>query len=237
MEYNTAKTRLRFPEYGRCVQEMIDTAKALPDPAERQATVEAVVRLMHQMHPANKGQEDFREKIWKHIFAMADYHLDVTPPPGIDISPEARQVRPGPVSYPPTTRRMRHYGYNVGSLIKKCIEMPEGPKKDAFTETIAAYMKLAYKTWNREHFVSDEVVKDDLITLSDGLLRLENHGSLDILANQLGLADLRGGSASKGSRGGRSRGGRSRGGGGNGNGGNGNGGNNMGGVGRGRRRK
>jgi hypothetical protein len=44
-------------------------------------------------------------------------------------------------------------------------------------------MKLAYKTWNREHYVSDDVVKDDLEILSDGQLELhEGHSSLDILA-------------------------------------------------------
>ena len=31
MEYNTAKPRLRFPEYGRSVQAMIDVAKTIAD--------------------------------------------------------------------------------------------------------------------------------------------------------------------------------------------------------------
>ena len=61
--------------------------------------------------------------------------------------------------------------------------MPEGPKKEGFVEVIASYMKLAYKTWNREHYVSDDVVKDDLEILSDSQLELhEGHSSLDILA-------------------------------------------------------
>ena len=186
MDYNTTKAKLRFPEYGRSVQGMIEAAKAIADDRERQATVESIVQLMFQMHPLAKSQEDIKVKIWKNVFAMADYQLNVTPPRGVDVSPEAAQAKPKQMNYPPTTRRMRHYGYNVGSLIQKCVDMPDGPKKEEFTETIAAYMKLAYKTWNREHYVSDEVVKDDLEILSNGKLRLENHGSLDILADQAG---------------------------------------------------
>ncbi len=186
LEYNTTKDHLFYPEYGRSVQDMLIAAKTVADPRERQATVEQIIRLMYMMLPGPKNFEDYREKLWKHAFRITNYELEVQPPAGVDISPEAARIRPGRVTYPVVTRRLRHYGHNVGSMIKKCIEMPDGPKKDAFTEIIASYMKLAFKTWNREHYVTDDVVKIDLITLSDGQLRLDDgHGSLDILANQI----------------------------------------------------
>ena len=37
---------------------------------------------------------------------------------------------------------------------------------------IAAYMKLAYRTWNREHFVSDDVIKQDLFKMSGGKIQI-----------------------------------------------------------------
>jgi hypothetical protein len=207
MDYNTTKTKLLFPEYGRMVQQMVDHAKTIVDDKERQATAQSIVHLMFQMNQQARSQEDMRVKIWKNLFAMSNFEINVQAPAGIDVSPEAAFIKPGKIVYPPITRRMRHYGYNVGALIQKCVEMPDGPKKEAFTETIAAYMKLAYKTWNREHYVSDQVVKDDLETLSDGKLVLENHGSLDILANQAG-SDPRTPKSKIGTRGGRgSRGG------------------------------
>ena len=68
--------------------------------------------------------------------------------------------------------------------------MPDGPKKEGFVEVIASYMKLAYKTWNREHYVSDDIVKEDLEILSDGQLALhEGHDSLDKLAAGAGKHD------------------------------------------------
>jgi hypothetical protein len=45
--------------------------------------------------------------------------------------------------------------------------------------TIASYMKLAYKTWNRENYVSDESIKNDLATISKGMLSVEEGASLD----------------------------------------------------------
>ena len=61
--------------------------------------------------------------------------------------------------------------------------MPDGPKKEGLVEVIASYMKLAYKTWNKEHYVSDDIVKEDLVLLSDGQLELhEGHNSLDTLS-------------------------------------------------------
>ena len=184
IEYNTEKEIIRFPEYGRVIQEMLEYAKTIEERTKRQKTVEYVIGLMQLLNPAgNRSMEDYREKLWNHAFAIAGYDLDVTPPAGITIRREDEKHVVERTPYPPTTNRLRHYGYNVQTLIKKAIEMPEGPKKEGFVEVIASYMKLAYKTWNKEHYVSDDVIKDDLEILSDGQLELhEGHSSLDILA-------------------------------------------------------
>lgn len=191
IEYNTEKEDIRYPEYGRGIQEMLQYAKSIPEPQKRQKTVEAIIGLMQQLNPAaSRNLEDYREKLWNHAYAIAGYDLDVTPPPGITLRREEDKARAEKMTYPPTAQRLRHYGYNVQTLIKKAIEMPEGPKKEGFVEVIASYMKLAYKTWNREHYVSDDVVKDDLEILSDGQLELhEGHSSLDILASSASKKD------------------------------------------------
>ena len=61
--------------------------------------------------------------------------------------------------------------------------MEDGPVKEGFVQTIGSYMKLAYKTWNREHYVNDEIIKGDLETLSGGKLTLEDNSRIDGLAN------------------------------------------------------
>ena len=191
IEYNTERDDVRFPEYGRTIQQMLEYAKTIEEPEKRQKMVEAIIGLMQQLNPAgNRNMDDYREKLWNHALAIVGYDMDIQAPSGINIRKEEDRIRASRLDYPPTTQRLRHYGYNVQTLIKKAIEMPDGPKKEGFVEVIASYMKLAYKTWNREHYVSDDVVKDDLEILSDGKLELhEGHSSLDILAHSASKRD------------------------------------------------
>ncbi|HMX39771.1 MAG TPA: DUF4290 domain-containing protein [Saprospiraceae bacterium] len=239
IEYNTERPDIRFPEYGRTIQEMLLVAKGIQERPKRQKTVEAIIQLMQLLNPVgNRNIEDYREKLWNHAFAIADYGLDVTPPPGITIVREDERPRAEPLGYPITATRFRHYGHGVQSLMQKAIEMPDGPKKEGFVEVIASYMKLAYKTWNKEHYVSDDIVREDLEILSDGQLSLhEGHSSLDTLAANAGKLEQRG--TSRGGR--RKRGGGGGGGGSrhkrNGNMGNNSGGGNAGNSGGGNRRK
>ncbi len=168
---------------------MIQHAKTLESPQQRQATVESIVGLMITLSPSNpnRNMDDFREKLWNHVFAIAGPGLDVKPPPGIAIVKEEDRPKPEPLGYPASSTRKRHYGSSVHQLIQKAIEMPEGTKREGFVEVIASYMKLAYKTWNKEHYVSDDIVKEDLEILSNGLLSLhEGHDSLDKLAAGVG---------------------------------------------------
>ncbi len=216
IEYNTERPGIRFPEYGRSIQEMIQHAITLESPQKRQKTVESIVGLMIQLGPqGNRNMDDYREKLWNHVFALANYELDVTPPPGIVIRREEDRPKPEPLGYLNSATRMRHYGNSVHALIQKAIEMPDGPKKEGFVEVIASYMKLAYKPWNKEHYVSDDIVKEDLEILSDGQLSLhEGHDSLDKLAAGAGKLDNRNRTNNGGNGGGgRRRGGRNRGGG------------------------
>jgi Domain of unknown function (DUF4290) len=185
IEYNTERALIQFPEYGRSIQEMIQHAKTIESAPLRQKTVEAIVGLMITLSPnnPNRNMDDFKEKLWNHVFAIGNYELDVQPPAGIAIIPEAERPKPEPLGYPASSTRMRHYGSSVHALIQKAIELPEGSKREGFVEVIASYMKLAYKTWNKEHYVSDDIVKEDLEILSNGQLVLhEGHDSLDKLA-------------------------------------------------------
>ena len=184
MEYNSQREHLIIPEYGRNVQNLIAHAKGIENPELRQAFTEKVVELMMQMHPQNKNLEDYRDKIWLHLFRIANYELEVSPPEGVTIpSEEELSKRPDHVGYPRHGTKYRHYGYNVQNLIDKALEMEPGPVRQGFVEAIGSYMKLAYKTWNKEPYVSDEVILGDLDSLSNGQLSLGENVSLDNLGS------------------------------------------------------
>ena len=180
MEYNSQRELLIIPEYGRNVQRLILHGKDIEDPEERQEFIEKVVLLMQQMHPQNRNIEDYKERLWKHVFRIAEYDLDVSPPSGIIPTPEDYKKKPEKIAYPSSEAKFRHYGNNVQQLINKALEMEESPKLQGFIKVIGSYMKLAYKTWNREHFVSDEVIRENLLTLSNGKLTLPEDTSIDL---------------------------------------------------------
>ncbi len=183
MEYNSDRELLIMPEYGRNVQLLVNHAKTIEDPEYRQAFVERLIELMYQMNPQNKNVEDYRVKLWKHVFQIAKFDLDVVPLLGEIPTEEDARKRPERVNYPHNDTRFRHYGHNVQKLIEKALQMEEGPIREGFLNVIGSYMKLAYKTWLREHYVSDDLIKEDLTLLSGGKLAVQDDTSLDNLAN------------------------------------------------------
>jgi len=183
MEYNSQRAELIIPEYGRNIQSLIRHARTIEDRAHRQAYVEKIINLMMQMHPQNRNADDYRDRLWKHLFHIAEYDIDVTPPGGVLPRPEDAKKKPEKVPYPRSEARFRHYGNHVQHLIEKALAMEKGNKREGLGSVIGSYMKLAYRTWNKEHYVSDEVIKTDLLTLSNGLLVLHDDASIDGLAS------------------------------------------------------
>ena len=124
MVYNSSREKLIIPEYGRNIQKLIDYAKAIEDDEYRQVFVERIVDLMMQMHPQNKNLDDYREKLWKHVFRISSYDLNVTTPSGKQPQPEDRLKKPQKVEYPSSQAKFRHYGNNVQQLIAKAQGKP-----------------------------------------------------------------------------------------------------------------
>jgi hypothetical protein len=160
---------------------LIKHALTIEDPEYRQAFVEEIIELMLQMSPQNRIFEEQRLKLWHHVFRITNYEIDVMPPNGEKPQPEDRFIQPERVKYPEITATYRHYGHNVQKLIRKALAMEEGPKREGFVAVIGSYMKLAYKTWIKEHYVSDEIIKSDLEKLSAGKLQLPEGIFLDNL--------------------------------------------------------
>jgi hypothetical protein len=183
MAYNTQLEFLIMPEYGRNVQQLVRYAQTIEKDDYRQAFCEEIVNLIQQLYPQSKSIEDYREKLWKHLFQIAKYKLNAKTPSGEIPRPEDARKKPEPIPYPVIDTRYRHYGNNVQVLIRKAIEMEPGPIKQGFVNTIGSYMKLAYRTWNKEHYISDEIIKTDLAHLSGGKLTLEEDSRIDGLSN------------------------------------------------------
>lgn len=182
LEYNTGRDNLTISEHGRHVQKLIAYAKSIQKDDYRQAFVESIIDLMEQMNPQNKNVKEYRERLWKHLFRIADYDIKVTPPEGLAVGKDEQLVTKEKLEYPQSEFRFRHYGHYIQNLIKKAIAMEDLEKKGEFVKVIAFYMKLAYRTWNHDDYVNDVTIKSDLKMMSKGLLTLDDDHVIDTKA-------------------------------------------------------
>ncbi|MBN2347895.1 MAG: DUF4290 domain-containing protein [Bacteroidales bacterium] len=167
-DYNTRRSKLVLPEYGRNIQKMVDYIKEQDDREERNRLARALISIMGNMNPHLRDVVDFKHKLWDHLAIMANFDLDIdylyeVPEPSI------LTEKPKSVAYGTHTIRYKHYGKIIEYLIDEAVKFPEGPEKEQLIKTIANHMKKSYLTWNRE-IVSDEIILQDLKELSKGKL-------------------------------------------------------------------
>lgn len=169
MNYNSAKPKLIMPEYGRHIQEMVEYVKTIEDPEKRQKNAETIIELMGILNPHLKNVEDFRHKLWDHLFTIANFDLDVKSPYPIPTREDIFR-KPEKIPYPKPGKTHRHLGKNILTLIDKACNETYEEKREALTRLIAYYMKLAYNNWHRE-IVHDEMIRDEIEVLSNGRLQ------------------------------------------------------------------
>jgi hypothetical protein len=181
MNYNTSRPDIIIPEYGRNIQLLIEHAKIVEDKEERQLFVETIVELIQQLYPQSRNIDDYVAKLWSHVFRIADYDLDVVPPCEI-LSKEDAYKRPDPLPYPGNRIKYRHYGKNIQEMMRKAAEMEDEEKKEDYVQVIGSYMKMSYNTWNQNN-VSDEMIRKNLVEISNGTLELDEDTDIDNLIN------------------------------------------------------
>lgn len=183
--YNSEKEKLIISEYGRNIQNLIKHAQTIEDQKEQQAFVEEIVELMKKMKIGNKKSPEYKEKIWMHVYKIANFNLKAIPPNGIIPEPKPKDFKPGKLEYPTTEKHYRHYGHFIHSLMEKAIAMEEGEKREQFIALIGAYMKLAYKTWSLDAYVNDRTIKHDLEKMTQGKLVYPEGYSMDLLLDKI----------------------------------------------------
>lgn len=171
MEYNTQRPELIISEYGRNIQRMVDHALQLETREERTKAAHAIVNAMVVLNPQIKEYNDYRLKLWDHLFIMSDYKLDCDSPYPMP-SPEKRTPKPEKVPYPTYNIKYRHYGTIVIKMIEEACKLEDGPAKDQVALMIANFMKQSYVNYNRDN-VNDEVIIEQLRKISNGKINLQ----------------------------------------------------------------
>ncbi len=172
LEYNSERSKLIIPEYGRHLQKMVEHTVAIEDDKERNKVAKSIIAIMGNMNPHLRDVPDFQHKLWDQIFIISDFKLDVDSP-FPKPSRELLAAHPTPMGYPQNFPKYRFYGNNIKRMIDEAVKMDEGQLKEALVLAIANHMKKSYLNWNRET-VDDDVIFDHLKELSGGTLNLKN---------------------------------------------------------------
>ena len=115
--YNYTRRKLYLPEYGRHIQEMIDSLLAIEDRRERNRQARAVIAVMGNLNPLLRDTADFTHKLWDHLFIMSDFQLDVDSPfpqpsrQELTVAPHRMPYSQGRIAY-------KHYGKYVERMIR-----------------------------------------------------------------------------------------------------------------------
>ncbi len=169
MRYNTQKTKLTMPEYGRNIQNMVNHCVGIEDPQERKVCAYSLIDVMGNMFPHLRDVNNFKHILWDHLAIMSDFKLDIEYPYEV-IKKEELYSAPGKIEYSRPTMKYRHYGKIMERIIDIATKMEDDDKKMQLMKMIASQMKKSYVQWNKD--VDDQKIYEDLSDLSGGKLKL-----------------------------------------------------------------
>lgn len=171
LQYNSERTPLVIPEYGRHMHVMVDQLLATEDREERNNKAKAIIGVMGNLNPHLRDVPDFQHKLWDQLFIMSNFELDVDSPFERP-NKENLEQGPEPLAYPQSFPKYRFYGNNLKSMIDVALGWEDGEMKEALVYNIANHMKKCFLNWNKDT-VDDQVIFDHLTELSNGKLKVK----------------------------------------------------------------
>jgi hypothetical protein len=172
LEYNSERSHLIIPEYGRHLQKLIDQATEIEEREERNKAAKYIISVMGSLNPHLRDVLDFQHKLWDQLFIMSDFKLDVDSPYPIP-SKDILTQKPDRLKYPQNFPKYRFYGNNIKYMIDVANSWEESDLKNALVLVIANHMKKSYLSWNKDT-VTDEIIFQHLFELSDGKIDLKS---------------------------------------------------------------
>ncbi len=157
--YNYTRRKLYLPEYGRHIHEMVDSLLQIEDRAERTRQAKAVIAVMGNLNPTLRDTEDFKHKLWDHLFIMSDFKLEVDSP----YSQPSRQdltIVPQKLPYPQTRITFKHYGKYAQRFIRSIARENNSERVAGEVMNIARYLRTKSYEFNCEHPNNDSIIRD-----------------------------------------------------------------------------
>jgi hypothetical protein len=176
MDYNSERPDLVIPEYGRNIQRMVEYAVSIKSKELRNQVAVAIINVMGQLFPHLRDEENYKHKLWDHIFIMSGFELDVDSPYPKP-SPQQFQDKPATIEYPSNDIKFGHYGKILEQTLKTLVNFPDGEDKDRLIVDLANMMKRMYIT-GAESTISDEAIIRQIKEFSGGKIEWKEEWTL-----------------------------------------------------------
>ena len=161
---------MQIPEYGRNVQKMVDFAITIEDRATRNKVAVAIINVMGELNKHLRDEEDYKHKLWTHLFIISDFQLDVDSPYPLP-SREKLAEKPEKVAYPVKDIQFGHYGKTVEDMITIAANKEPSEEREALIKIIAELMKRFHLAYNTDS-IDDEIISQHLKRISKGKIIL-----------------------------------------------------------------
>lgn len=163
--------------YGNNVLSMVGQLKAIEDRGKRSEQALAVIKTMEILNPQVRTQGNYEQKLWDHLFILADCDLDIDSPYPC---PTAADFETKPLTIPMKDTKIKatHYGRNIERIINLLCDEPDSDTKTEMIRSLAIYMRQQYLIWNKDN-VADETIFQDIEKLSDYRLKVPEGISLE----------------------------------------------------------
>ena len=165
------KHELLQREYGQTTFQLIQGLREVEDKAERTRRATQIVQLIFRLQPSLRDQPNSQEKVWNHLYEMADEDLDIDAPFELKGLKELNQ-HPKPLAYPEKNLKLRAYGRGVELMVEKALTLEDATEREQATITIGRTMKFLYRSHNKEN-AKDVTILKHLKDLSGGQLTLD----------------------------------------------------------------
>lgn len=157
--YNYTRRKLYLPEYGRHIHEMVDSLLEIEDRQERTRQAKAVIAVMGNLNTTLRDTEDFKHKLWDHLFIMSDFQLDVDSP----YAQSSRQdlaVTPHKLPYPQTRIAFKHYGKYAQNFVRRIAAEQNSHHTTSEIVNLARYLRSKSYEFNNEHPNNESIIRD-----------------------------------------------------------------------------
>ncbi len=160
--------KVKLPEYGRNLQELVEYCKTIPDREKRTRYAYGIVSIMGDLYPEADKVENLKQILWDHLALISNYELDIDYP--VEIIPkESLNERPEVLSNPQQQHiTWRMYGKTIENMVTKACAMEDQEQRIRLFERCANHMKLHFHITHPTADEDDDKIIQDLLSYTDG---------------------------------------------------------------------